>query len=193
MPPSFRNALFLLLLASSPRVADAQELDLPIPVGATEQGALGLLMKSQHEHHGHGYRRVQGVVELRPPNLEAGRSITKLEVTFDFNCNTGQVRAVQTTRRTWTGEYAGTTYSREGWRSPVIGAEERALDHVCLRRDTASADAPPAALPAITRHRSGPQVIVMPRRAHTRERGRTRCRILEALGRRGFTSGPTLC
>ncbi len=169
MPPTFRNALLLLLLASSPRVADAQELDLPIPVGATEQGALGLLMKSQHEHHGHGYQRVQGVVELRAPDLEAGRSITKLEVTFDFDCNTGQVRAVQTTRRTWTGEYAGTTYSREGWRSPGIGAEDRALDLVCLGRDTVSTDAPPAASPAIPRHRSGARVIVMPRRAQTRE------------------------
>lgn len=155
--------LLLPLLALLPGLVHAQEPDALTSVGATDQGALALEMESKHKHHGHGYQRVQGVVELREPELEAGRTITKLEVTFDFDCKSRQVRTVQTTRRTWSGEYAGTTYSREAWRPPVADAEARALRLVCLAPEASPSDAPAPARSSPPPRRSGPQVIMMPK------------------------------
>ncbi len=161
-----RNAwkrLLLPLLALLPSLVHAQEPDALTSVGATDQGALALEMESKHEHHRHGYQRVQGVVELREPELEAGRTVTKLEVTFDFDCKSRQVRTVQTTRRTWSGEYAGTTYSREAWRPPATHAEARALRLVCPGPEASPSEAPAPARSSPPPRRSGPQVIVMPR------------------------------
>lgn len=163
MPRSPRMLLLLPLLALVSGVVQAQEPAAPTSVGATEQGALALELKSQHEHHRHGYQRVQGIVELREPELEAGRTVTQLEVTFDFDCNSRQVRTVQTTRRTWTGEYAGTTYSREAWRPPATNAEARAMRLVCPDPEASANEASAPVHSSVRARRSGPQVIVMPR------------------------------
>lgn len=158
-----RKRLLLPLLALLPGLVHAQEPDALTSVGATDEGALALEMESKHEHHRHGYQRVQGVVELREPELEAGRTVTKLEVTLDFDCRSQQLRSVQTTRRTWTGEYAGTTYSRESWRPPAMNAEVRALRLVCLGPEATPSEAPTRARSNALPRRSGSQVIVMPR------------------------------
>jgi hypothetical protein len=89
-------------------------------------------------------------------------------VTFDFNCKSQQLRTVQTTRRTWTGEYAGTTYSREAWRPPAMYAEARALRLVCLGPEAAPNEAPARARSSAARRRSEPQVIVMPKSSFPR-------------------------
>ena len=162
VPRTSRILLLLPLLALLPDFVHAQELDAPTPVGPTAQGALAMEMKSKHEHHRHGYQRVQGVVELREPELEAGRTVTKLEMTFDFDCKSRQLRTVRTTRRTWTGEYAGTSYSREAWRPPAMDAETRALRLVCRAPEASPSEAAPVRSSAPPR-RSEPQVVVMPR------------------------------
>ncbi|TAL36259.1 MAG: hypothetical protein EPN98_05335 [Phenylobacterium sp.] len=153
----------VLLLALVPGFVGAQEPVAPTSIGATENGALALEMESNHDHHGHGYQRVQGVVELREPELEAGRTVTKLEVTFDFDCKTQQLRTVRTTRRTWTGEYAGTTFSREAWRPPAMNAEVQALRLVCFVPAPSQSEAPALARANAPRRRSESQVIVMPK------------------------------
>lgn len=158
-----RKLLLLPLLALLPGLVHAQEPDALTSVGATNQGELALEMESKHEHHRHGYQRVQGFVELREPELEAGRTVTRLEVTFDFDCKSQQLRSVLTTRRTWTGEYAGTTYSRESWRPPAMNAEARALRLVCLGPEATPSEAPTRARSNAPPRRSGPQVIVIPR------------------------------
>ena len=164
MPRTARRLLLLPLLAMLPGFVHAQEpSDAPTSIGATEQGALALEMSSKHDHHGHGYQRVQGVVDLREPELEAGRTVTKLEVTFDFDCERRQVRTVQTTRRTWSGEYAGTTYSREAWRPPAMNAETQAWRLVCIGPETLPSAAPPQPRANARPRRSDPQVIVMPK------------------------------
>lgn len=163
MPQSSQRLLLLSLLALVPDFVHAQEPDALTSVGATEQGALALEMKSKHDHHGHGYERVQGIVELREPELEAGRTVTKLEVTFDFDCKSQQLLTVQTTRRTWTGEYAGTTFRREAWRPPAANAEARAMRLACLGPDASPNEAPAPVRSSAPARRAGPQVIMMPR------------------------------
>ncbi len=158
-----RKLLLLPLLALLPGLVHAQEPDALTSVGATDQGALALEMESKHDHHRHGYQRVQGFVELREPELEAGRTVTKLEVTLDFDCKSQELRSVQTTRRTWTGEYAGTTYSREAWRPPAMNAETRALRLVCFGPERSRSEAPARARSGAPVRRSGAQVILMPR------------------------------
>lgn len=154
------TAPFVLL--ASPAAADEAEL---VQAGSTPQGALSLNLRTQHDHHGHGYQRVAAVLELNEPLAGAGRSIPKLELTEDWDCARRRVRTVQITRRAWNGEHAGADYSNGPWRRVAdAGGEARAWEIICPS-EAAAVASPPAsrAPPPPRRRRSSAEVIVMPR------------------------------
>lgn len=152
-----------LAFLASPAATQQPEL---VPVGATAQGALSLHLSTQHNHHGHGYQRVAAALQLHEPRPEAGRSVTRYELTQDWDCARRQMRTVRLVRRDWTGEYAGGDYKDEPWRPvPKAGGEARAWEIICPAEAAALSRliAAPAAAPQPPRRRGPAEVIVMPK------------------------------
>lgn len=113
--------------------AEAAERSL-LPVGATKDGRLLIDLASQHDHHGHGYQRVFISRELASTRLEDGRSVAKLEETWDWDCERDRYEIVERILRADTGEYIRRERTPPAWRSVSShGAERNALEFVCKK------------------------------------------------------------
>jgi hypothetical protein len=124
--------------------AEAAERDL-LPVGASEDGRLLIDLPTQHDHHGHGYQRVFISLELASARLEDGRSVAKLEETWDWDCERDRYEIVERILRADTGEYIRHERTPPAWRSVSShGAERRVLELVCKK---AGAEPPQATMP----------------------------------------------
>lgn len=119
-------------------------------------------LSTRHDHHRHGRQRVSGRVELADPIVDAGRRITEVRVTQDWDCRTGRYRVVQKIYRTDQGEVVSSDNHSGPWIPVPDGAPDaktRAL--VCPRAAPVSGGAAQEPARSGKRRAVGPQVVIM--------------------------------
>lgn len=152
----------LTLLASA---ASAEQPQI-VQAGSTDQGELSLNVETKHNHHGHGYQRVAAMLHLHQPQVQEGRSVTRYELTQDWDCAKRRVRTVRLVRRDWTGGYAGGEFRDEPWRAvPDAGGEARAWEVVCPAEAAALKRSTAARVTAQRGAETDPAQTIMPKRS----------------------------